>query len=248
MSSKGDPFWAADLVFGIFLVALAVLSVLWHASNAKKSHYLDLWTMDTCIVYLIVRFIFMGIWKGLSKLTQDYAQSISTWGCFISILLVVHLLKIEKLGSKMKHLYGPGPLDVYPPFCVRRRLLQLGSGDWKMSISDVFKYLLTPFFFMAIPLLMIVVIGSVGSVYAGQACMTSLVVGWTFRGFERFMLDGWPLINMVKPQDDGEWTTWRLLLAALFSPTAILHWCTGITLLYGFAWTRSIDKFLLIPK
>lgn len=75
--------------------------------------------------------------------------------------------------------------------------------------------------------------------------MTSLVVGWTLRVFERFMLDGWLPINMVKPKDGENWTWWRLLLAALFSPTAILHWATGITLLYGFVLVRSIDRDLM---
>lgn len=38
-----DPFWVSDLLFGVMLLILSMLSVLWHASNAPKSQYIDLW-------------------------------------------------------------------------------------------------------------------------------------------------------------------------------------------------------------
>ena len=71
-------------MFGVLLLILAVLSVIWHSSNAPDSRkytnisikfldaapvacdstsdrllviteYIDLWSMDSCIAYLIVR-------------------------------------------------------------------------------------------------------------------------------------------------------------------------------------------------
>ena len=55
-----NPFWLGDAMFGVMLLVLAVLSVVWHSSNAPTSQYIDLWSMDSCIAYLIVRICCLG--------------------------------------------------------------------------------------------------------------------------------------------------------------------------------------------
>ena len=44
-SPSPSPFWVADAMFGAMLLALATLSTIWHASNAPKSQYVDLWAV-----------------------------------------------------------------------------------------------------------------------------------------------------------------------------------------------------------
>ena len=56
-----NPFLVADTIFGVMLLILASLSVIWHASNAPKSQYIDLWSMDSCIAYLIIRCACQGV-------------------------------------------------------------------------------------------------------------------------------------------------------------------------------------------
>jgi hypothetical protein len=55
VARRSNAFRVADAMFGAMMLILALLSVTWHASNAPKSQYVDLWAMNSCIVYLIVR-------------------------------------------------------------------------------------------------------------------------------------------------------------------------------------------------
>ena len=65
--------------------------------------------------------------------------------------------------------------------------------------------------------------------------------------FDRWLFDGFAPINAINAaigRRNGN-TAGGLLtvLAALLSPTAILHAFTGVTLLAGYAHVRSMDSF-----
>ena len=69
-----DPFWVADAVFAFMLGALGALSTVWHSSNAPVSHYLDLWSMDSCIVFLIVRYSCQALRAALTSVAPGGVQ------------------------------------------------------------------------------------------------------------------------------------------------------------------------------
>ena len=69
----------SDGLFGLNLVLLSIFSTLWHAANYNKEHYLDLWAMDHAILYLIFRFIAVGLgehWKNSEN--NDKINKMST--------------------------------------------------------------------------------------------------------------------------------------------------------------------------
>ena len=111
-----------------------------------------------------------------------------------------------------------------------------------------------PVLFAALPVLVQTCAArSVGSVVAQTTMLASLSVGWGYRAFERFFLDGCAPMNAVarrmrraaaadggaraSPLRGAALTT----LAALVSPTAVLHGCTGVTLVVGYMHARTVE-------
>ena len=77
VARRSNAFRVADAMFGAMMLILALLSVTWHASNAPKSQYVDLWAMNSCIVYLIVR---------ISEEDVKLAQKMGQLQPFIAVL------------------------------------------------------------------------------------------------------------------------------------------------------------------
>ena len=125
-----------------------------------------------------------------------------------------------------------------------------------------------PLIFMLLPtVVMTNVLHSVGSVAALSVMLLSLCIGWGYRVSERWFLDGNPLMRLVhwlrrrllleaaasvaaSVASSGVQRPWmgeravRLgltTLAAIVSPTQILHTFTGVTLLAGYMHARSLD-------
>ena len=119
-----------------------------------------------------------------------------------------------------------------------------------------------PVVYMIIPtLVMACGLHNAGSVAAGTVMLVSLVIGWSWRMLERFAMDGCGPMNAVHALQ-ARWLTQqrpvsgvqeRVLsavlttLAALVSPTAVLHFFTGVTLLFGFLMVRSLDADTHLP-
>lgn len=78
-------------VFGFMLMVLAVLSVVWHSSNAPTAQYIDLWSMDSCIVYLIVRITCIGAVSALraASIARHTAEDVSAWCCAVLFFCLV---------------------------------------------------------------------------------------------------------------------------------------------------------------
>jgi hypothetical protein len=74
---------ACFAVFGIMLLILAALSVIWHSSNAPDSQYVDLWSMDSCIAYLIVRIASTGVLSAAlhAHVARGFATEVVSLGC-----------------------------------------------------------------------------------------------------------------------------------------------------------------------
>jgi len=233
ISAPSSVFWAADIVFGVNLILLTICSVIWHSSNAPKSHYVDLWSMDSCIVYLILRNLAVAIlW--LVKPHIWVASSV----CLILYLMAIHFIMIARCGPALAYCYGKGPLDLHCEWSGRQRLM---AGDLDMTGACLFWGM--PAVYMIIPaLVQIFVIKSSGSVVAASIAGLSLGVGWSYRMLERFCMDGCGPMNWACNLPS---TLLRTVVAALVSPTAQMHMLTGVTLLFGYAWVRSMDHEVL---
>jgi hypothetical protein len=142
--------------------------------------------------------------------------------------------------------YRKGFLHGKCPFSARSRLLGTsnvrGRGQVDCSIRVLALYGAMPVVFL-LPraIVMISLLHSLGSVPAMKLATRTLVVGWTYRLTERWVLDcNVPMNYLVNMKP----SLVRTIGAAVFSPTAILHIWTGITLLAGYAHARSLDSQL----
>ena len=101
-----------------------------------------------------------------------------------------------------------------------------------------------------LPLGVMVRLGACGSLVALRWLSISLCGGWSYRMLERFCADGHRPLAMIAAEleavPDGTLRAAALrAAAAALSPTAALHWATGITLFAGFVHVRSLDAELL---
>jgi hypothetical protein len=61
-SSQQQPIVVGDAMFGIMLFVLAYLQPSGTVVTLPFSHYIDLWSMDACIIYLILRTLAVGLY------------------------------------------------------------------------------------------------------------------------------------------------------------------------------------------
>lgn len=125
-----NRFVVPDAIFGVMMLILALLSVTWHASNAPKSQYIDLWSMDSCIAYLILRIACLGelaFLKWAFSMSTNAATSAAWVTCTVLYVLVI-LGNAKKQWSDHKHEF----LDAGCPFAGRTMLLagrDIVTGD-----------------------------------------------------------------------------------------------------------------------
>ena len=195
-----NSFAVADTMFGVMLLILATLSVIWHASNAPKSQYIDLWSMDSCIAYLIVRITCLGVlsvcaYLGASKATSAQVAPASCAVMFGAL--------IAKEAHKQWLSHKAEYLDGGCPFSSRNRLLGRGGSRGSLvkkppSVFGVCIFLGMPVVYMVIPtVVMACGTGSAGSVVSGTVMLVALVIGWSWRMLERFAMDGCGPMNAV---------------------------------------------------
>ena len=259
-SCRASPFALADGLFATMLLLLAIFSTLWHSSHAPKVHYMDLWAMDSCIVYLVVRILCAGSRGALvaAGIAGGEARLVAALLCTLIYGIIVLLLgRKQRADSAAAFLDGPNGC----PLSGRNRLLGtslLGAP----SVVEAAMFAGLPVVLMALPSLVMGTLGSIGSATALTLMLCSLVVGWGYRMSERFFLDGCAPMNLVHALQrcacvDGASLASRggafanvgqrlvslvlTTLAALVSPTQILHTFTGVTLLFGYVHARSLD-------
>ena len=242
LSDKSNIFWVSDAEFSFMLLMLTIFSTIWHGSNAPWSQYPDLWAMDSCIFYLMIRYACLG---GIYFLHQYFGVTLET--CQFLGATSCSLIYTGVIVSVAKFYYGHfqnGWLHSTCPYSARARMMGVsdifGHGHLDIYIgSTVCAFAALPIYYMSIPTLINqTVIGSFGSITAAHWVLRSLVVGWTYRMWDRWVLDGNPLMNYwveMKP------SVLRTVGAALFSGTAQMHFWTGITLMAGYMHGRSVE-------
>jgi hypothetical protein len=245
MASPKSVFWMSDILFGLMLLILSVFSTLWHASNAPWSQYVDIWSMDCCILYLIVRYGCLGGQRVLVTvigLDPIISQRLAGLVCLLIFGLVVLWLGILHWKRYQRRWLHGGC-----PFSARARLLGRGNvrgeGQEDCHISTVCLFASLPVLYTGIPtIIQVYLIGSVGSTTAAIWVFRTLVFGWTYRLCERWLLDGCNLMNFFT--DHGQTSRIHILGASVVSPTAVLHFSTGLTLLTGYMHCRSVETFV----
>ena len=211
-------FLGADLLFGVQLILLAIFSVIWHASNAPISHYFDLWVMENCIVYLQIRYVGWGIGRFLMRYNMDIGGAIT---------LILYLLFIYKNFTRQWNNLERGYLDGECPFSSRKRYKKKN-----IQIHHVCKFAMVPIGFFIPPMIILALNHTLGHIVSLNIALSSLLIGWSIRMFERWVMDGWWIMH---DYNHG------IIVKALLSPTAIFHVLTGITLLSGYIHARSLD-------
>ncbi|VEU33827.1 unnamed protein product [Pseudo-nitzschia multistriata] len=311
--SSSTTLWYSDALFGCMMFALSVSSTLWHSWNISIVHYVDLWSMDSTIIYLILRNLSVSVFYhaaikpggdqngngvsngGLNSGSVEWlimtavekSSLILEWQVLRRpatllntntkdiALAMVYSLIIARLGYYYffhlcwKHRYLHGSCL----FTVRKRLSSTEQksnvwtkGHFPIGMGEVCVFAAMPAFFVGIPLALQLLLldHTYGSIRAGMIAHRTLVFGWSYRLLEKWALDGsfcgiWgnqakggePSFpesakgvheNNIVPMS----SPWGTLLNALLSPTAILHWTTGITLLAGYVYARSVEQECLV--
>jgi len=243
LSKRNNTFWVADTAFAVMLLLLTIFSILWHGCNPTWVHYLDLWSMDSCIVYLIIRSAALGGACALHTYLGLLEETAKWWGATACACIYAGL--IVALGMDKYGLFQKQYLHRQCLFSIRNRLLgvskMFGGGHIDMHISNLCTFFTLPVYYLSVPTaIQITLIGRYGSITAGNWACRSLVIGWTYRMWERFALDGNPIMTYMVEKKDSPML--RMMGAAFFSGTAQMHFWTGITLLTGYMQTRSLER------
>lgn len=237
-------FWKSDYLFGVMMFILSIASILWHASNAPWTQYPDLWSMDSSILYLIIRFMCFGclmLLKSRKTMSEESAK-----GMMGGLCLVIYSLAIAGLAHLQWGLFSKGLMHDTCPFSVRARLSGksnvFGAGHKDIYIgTDLCVFAALPVFYL-IPasIVLIFFATSVGSSMACKVTFRTLVLGWSYRITERWAMDCNPMMNWCNSHPSP--TLLKRCVAAVVSPTGWLHATTGVTLLAGYAHALSVDS------
>ena len=235
-------FWITDAMFGLLILMLSVVSFLWHATNAPWTQYPDLWSMDCSILYLIVRYFCMAgimILKTYTSVSEETAKVWMSGACF-----VVYAVIIGAIGNLQWGLFQAGNMHGTCPLSGRARLAGtsdvFGQGHRDLYVgADLCLFGVLPVLYLILPtLIQMFLVESVGSAMASKLTYKTLVIGWTYRLTDRWVLDNNPVMNWCNDKP----TFFKRAVATFFSPTGVLHATTGITLLAGYAQTRSVEE------
>lgn len=258
-----NVFRTADFMFAIMVFILAVASTIWHASNAPTSHYVDIWSMNASIVFLGIRASALGIYVLLKRanVQSDLAEIIASRTC-----IILFLFCIVSDGGKWRTRHRNRFLHEGAPFSVRARLKSKSTegfsvigmilGDFPDEfplprILDLSVYCAMPVIF-TFPYIvsMYFLFNSLGSVHLLIWKDATLIIGWSYRSWERWLLDGCAPMNFMISQIERKNTSGiqsglLTIGAALTSPTAVLHIFTGVALIAGYMHVRSLDLVIL---
>ncbi len=123
-----------------------------------------------------------------------------------------------------------------------------------IGIMEVYFFALMPVF-QNVPswVLSKSVFHTVGSVCMVRVVNMTLTVGWVYRLLERWALDGCHLlhfcekkINAAEKKGSVMESSFWTIVAAIVSPTAALHFWTGITLIAGYCHARSLEISVIL--
>lgn len=218
--------------------------------------------LQAVIIYLTFRMIALGVYVILCKWTESHiiASFISSALCFAMFIGHIYDNACRWYGRHASRFW-----EHMCPFAVRNRLpnspyiLRIASDGTRsellkpIGLLEIYLYALLPVSSNVLNWILIrTTFHTVGSSCLVRILNRSLVFGWTYRLFERWGLDGCRHVlfcerKMFEAKENGDnllvafWT----LIAAVLSPTASLHFWTGLTLIAAFCHSRSTELFIL---
>jgi len=200
---RDDPFFVPDLMGASVGMILAIASTLWHSTNSAAVHYVDL-----CFMYAVMLFIPCSI------LAHTYPSEIT-----VPILVAVEVLIVVTLMIHYKGLYERKEYHDVFTLAFRQELLKKG---------DKAPHMIKMCLFFGIP-----VLEKVYLLFGVQHCdeifhyigSIAFAFAWIYRSGERWALDGHPVLKVVK------YSPYQSFFFGLLSPTAIMHWFCGLTML-----------------
>ena len=227
---------------------------------AVMSHTVDLWSMEAVIIYLTIRISALAVYVFISKLTDGtlIASFVSTTLCLVAFILHIYDNALRWHGKHTSRLWQD-----FCPFAVRNRLpnsiLVVSKPDESrqklspMWLSEVYIFALLPVLSNSLNWILIkTTFHTVGSLVLVQILNRSLVFAWTYRLIERWGIDGClPVLYCQKKIKESNNSGNNLLAilwtaaAALLSPTSVLHFWTGVTLIAAFCHSRTVEIFIL---
>jgi len=256
---------AADTVFGINLFILAISSTAWHGTHIRMVQYIDLWSMENVILYLLIRFP--------CRLLFDRPEK---------DLICVTIYSLYSILNAQRHIafYQNQYLHTIAPIAGRTRLLhmvrkaeeqqQSSSNEEKEKENETIteKLRILPSIdvthhvgildlcvFSLFPVMKLILLG--GLILYVQHNNTHimdiiptipttvinriirpLIFGWTYRLLERWIFDCIPYRSYWSKDN----SIFSILLSAAFSPTAIFHFLTGVCLWNGYLLALYLDQ------
>jgi hypothetical protein len=206
----------------------------------------------------------LGVYVLATKWTgsQNTASSVSSTACFG--LFVGHIYdNAKRWYNKQSSRFW----EELCPFAVRNRLPNspyiLGVTDKRnatnktplnrIGLLEIYLFALLPVSSNVLNWFLIkTTFHTVGSPCLVRILNRSLVFGWTYRLFERWGLDGCrhvlyceEKIKAAKKSGNSSMETAWTVAAAVLSPTATLHFWSGLTLIAAFCHSRSTEIFVL---
>lgn len=255
-------FILSDGLFGIMLFILSISSTAWHACNCLWSHGIDLWSMEAVIFYLPVRMMSKGAYVILCNYIECNVMASKVVSASCLLIYMTHIILngrswMKKHNNKFWHNHCP--------FAVRNRLpnspyVHKHANDTSNTMSldpialyEVYVFALLPVIHNAPSwILAVCIFESFGSLCLARILNVSLTVGWVYRMTERWAFDACRHMLLISEKIEsaesrGEGLKafiWRTLAATL-SPTAALHYCTGVTIIAAFCHSRSVEMTML---
>eukprot|EP00812_Abedinium_dasypus_P016158 NODE_985_length_1280_cov_222.315918.p2 GENE.NODE_985_length_1280_cov_222.315918~~NODE_985_length_1280_cov_222.315918.p2 ORF type:complete len:383 (-),score=102.18 NODE_985_length_1280_cov_222.315918:118-1104(-) len=205
-----SPFCLPDVALGVLAVVHAVASFVWHASNAPKSHYVDLALMNTLIQCIFVR----GGCTALSVLLGLRGAAV----CFSLIALASAVCNTQHAVM----LWSTGLLDDGCPVPCKE------IGFRGKGVTTAALFVGRPIGCILMPAIPMCCLRSVGCLPILQLTLAAFALGFAICVFERYALGG---VELPK-------SPW---LAAMLSPTAIMHVLSGAALIGSYFHCRSQD-------
>ena len=201
------------------------------------------------------KFLTSGVFRGI---TDNWAENLNdsyfAWNVSGTTCTTVCICFILFLFWNKDVMHGD--LEHSCNFSGRKRLI-LGEMDMLAGCL----YLIMPIVYFMLPILLqIFVFKTAGSLLLSFLAALTLSIGWSYRFTERFCLDGnvlmrsaWKRFSIIDHSSDFNTTAksfmrkcWSfnvsLVYGILFSPTAVLHWTTGLTFCYLHMHTARVSK------
>lgn len=254
---NASKYYSSDLLFGVMLFILAISSTMWHATHIRMVQYIDIWSMDAVILYLLIRFPCMLL------LPSDKKDVVCATLYTIQILLhakrhvtmyqnkYLHFISPFAGRTRLLHMVQKAQLQQKEQENLQNKMHLLPTIDvtQHVGIVDICVFALFPVVKLTLLGGLIfflqhytsIVITKIPSTILNRI-LRPLLFGWTYRLLDRWILDYIPYQSCWNNSNKNKHNLFSILISAAFSPTAVFHFLTGVCLWNGFLLALHLDQ------